>query len=170
MNMGSKKHDIKARIDESDFISLMYLKETMGVSRSDVVRMAIEKLLNDKVWIEEFTFCDIGYDFKKFEGIKTMESAKYNFLVLFWNDNDFRNRGNIAYKIYIPYEFFNKDKEFKKYLVNKVVIRSYEDIEKLSYDKTDGQYVLDFLSGIRNDIEQEIFDYLESENLTEKFL
>lgn len=96
----------------------------------------------NNIFIEEFSFCEINYDFKKFKGIKEIVSPKYGFLVLFWNDKDFRFKGNIAYKIYIPYSS----------------LKDYKRINELN----------DFLNDIRTDIEKEIFDYLKSKDLVEE--
>lgn len=153
--MSTKIYDVKARICEHDNIALTYLQQILDTNKSGVIRIALNKLLEDKVFIEDFSFCEIGYNFKNFEGVKTITSSKHGFLISLWNEDNYRYEGNIAYKIYIPYKYLNK----------KFRIKSYEDYENLCDEEKDD--IHNFIAEIRSDIEEEIFNYLETENLVE---
>lgn len=164
--MSTKKYDIKARISEDDYISLTYLQQTMDITKSDVVRIAIDRLLECRAFIEEFSFCEIGCDFKKFDGIKKMTSSKYGFLVTFWNEDNFSFKGNIAYKIYIPYKFLSKEFGVNSYFDYEKLSDSIEPIPNMKGNIDDFH---NFIADIRGDIEEEIFNYLKSENLIESW-
>lgn len=117
------------------------------------------------MFVEEFSFCEIGYEFKNFDGIKEIKSNKYDFKVTFCNSKDFRYKGNIEYKIYIPYLF----------LKNKLCLNSKKECEDLflgniveTINGVDVDTFSDFLCEIKCNIEEEIFKFLEENNLVNK--
>lgn len=161
--MTVKSKDIKARLTEKDYMKLVYMEQMFKATRSDIMRVALENLLCKNVFIEEFSFCDVGYDFKQFEGVKNIISKK-GFSVMFWNDEDFRFKGNIAYEIYIPF----------RYLKEHTGLSSYEEYYELSHENkiTKKDFNIDnfhdFISDIRAEVEEEIFNYLENNDLVEE--
>ena len=112
--------------------------------------------MKNNLFIEEFSFCETGYDFKEFEGIKIKKSDKYDFKVDFYNSKDFRYKGNIEYKIYIPYSFLEEktglssEKEYEDLFSGKI-IETNKGVDIDSFNN--------LLNEIRLDIEQEIFEY-----------
>lgn len=161
--MTLKNKDIKARLTEKDHMRLLYMEQTFEATRSDIMRVALENLLCKNAFIEEFSFCEIGYNFKQFEGIKSIISKK-GFPVMFWNEKDFRFTGNIAYEIYIPF----------KYLKEHTGLSSYEEFNGLLHEnkKTKEDYdindINDFLSDVRAEVEEEIFNYLKDNDLVKE--
>lgn len=161
--MTVKSKDIKARLTEKDYMKLVYMEQMFEATRSDIMRVALENLLCRNVFIEDFSFCSVGYNFKQFEGIKNIISKK-GFSVMFWNDEDFRFKDNIAYEIYIPF----------RYLKEHTGLTSYEEYHRLDNENktTEKDYSIndinDFISDIRAEVEEEIFDYLKDNDLVEE--
>lgn len=119
-----------------------------------------DELMKKYTFKEEFSFCEVGYEFDKFEGIKTFISKKYDFLVIYRNTNDFfmKNR-SLDYEIYIPFKFLEET----------VGITSNKQIETLEFE-TDmsGETINEFhqlVSDVRNDIETEILEDAKKLNI-----
>ena len=157
--MAIKTREVHARLKETDYTKLTYLQQTYETTKSDIIRISIENLLCKNTFIENFSFSGAGYDFKQIDGTKYIVSKK-GFFVEFWNDEDFRFKGNIAYEIYIPFSYLKEHtglNSYEEYYKNEITEKGYsiDDIH-------------DFISDIRSEVEEEILNYLEQNNLVEE--
>ena len=155
--MGIKNKDAKVRLTEKDYMRLIYMEQMFESTRSDVIRVALENLLCNNVFIEEFSFCSVWCNFKKFEGIKNIISKK-GFSVMFWNDEVLNDC--IAYEIYIPFSYLKEHtglNSYEEYYKNEITEKGYS-IDDIN----------DFISDIRLEVEDEILNYLEQNNLVEE--
>ena len=157
--MAIKTREVHARLKETDYTKLTYLQQTYEATKSDIIRISIENLLCKNTFIEDFSFCPLWGEFKLFEGTKHIISKK-GFFVEFWNDEDFRFKGNVAYEIYIPFSYLKEHtglNSYEEYYKNEITEKGYsiDDIH-------------DFISDIRSEVEEEILNYLEQNNLVEE--
>lgn len=144
-----EKQHLKIQARRLDLTVTQFIKEGIKSYLKESSKM--EK----KYFIEDFNFCEPDYEIKKFEGIKEMVSPKYGFNVIFKNSEDFRFKGSIDYEIEVPFTFLAEHTE----------ITSQEDYDS---EPDSINEFLDFMSDLRADIEEEIFDKLKEEGLAEE--